>query len=236
MKRKGTAKGTVLVVAAHPDDEVLGCGAAMAKHAAEGRDVHVLILAEGLTSRGAERNRKAAAAGLSELERAARRANGILGAASVTLLAFPDNRMDSVDRLEVIKAVEAVIALRRPSLVYTHHGGDVNIDHRVVHDSVIAACRPQPGHPVRTLLFFEVASSTEWQASPALGAFRPNWFEDVTETLPLKLKALEAYALEMRPWPHARSIRALEYLARWRGASIGAEAAEAFMAGRHIPE
>jgi LmbE family N-acetylglucosaminyl deacetylase len=235
MKRIGPAKESVLVIAAHPDDEALGCGATMAKHAAAGRDVHVLILAEGLTSRGQKRDRKAASAGLGALGRAARKANGILGAASVSLSAFPDNRMDGVDRLDVVKVVESAIAAHRPSLVYTHHGGDVNIDHRVIHDAVIAACRPQPGHPVRTLLFFEVASSTEWQASPALPAFRPDWFEDVSGTLALKLEALQAYGAEMRPWPHARSIRALEHLARWRGASIGVEAAEAFMVGRHIP-
>lgn len=225
---------TVLVIAAHPDDEILGCGGAMAKHARRGDQVHVAILAEGLTSRDEQRDRSRHLGELSELAKAAQRANEILGAASLVLHDFPDNRMDSLDRLDVTKFVEGLVAKHRPEIVYTHHAGDVNIDHRVIHDAVITACRPQPGHCVKQLLFFEVASSTEWQPPGSAPFFTPNWFVDIADTLDLKLAALQAYESEMRAWPHARSIRALEHLARWRGASIGAEAAEAFLLGRNI--
>jgi LmbE family N-acetylglucosaminyl deacetylase len=225
-------KKTVLVVAAHPDDEVLGCGATMAKHSRQGDEVHVYIMAEGLTSRDPKRNIRKHSADLSKLASAARKAHAILGITKTTLGAFPDNRMDSLPLLDVVKAVEAVIAEIRPDTVYTHHAGDLNVDHRVIHQAVVTATRPLPGSGLESLLFFEVPSSTEWQAQTAATAFIPNWFEDASETLDVKLKALKAYAMEMRPWPHARSLEAVEFLARWRGANAGWEAAEAFMLGR----
>ncbi|MEO7423949.1 MAG: PIG-L deacetylase family protein [Fibrobacteria bacterium] len=225
-------KKTVLIVAAHPDDEVLGCGATMARHAQRGDKVHVHILAEGLTSRDPERDRARRKAGLSRLEAAARKANAILGAVDTTLHAFPDNRMDTVPLLEVIKSVEAVITKLRPAIIYTHHAGDVNIDHRVVHQAVETVCRPLPGHALEALLCFEVPSSTEWRLPSPEAVFAPNWFVDVSDTLGVKLRALRAYASEMRPWPHPRSLKAVEHLARWRGATAGWDAAEAFVLGR----
>jgi N-acetylglucosamine malate deacetylase 1 len=229
-------RNTVLVVAAHPDDEILGCGATIAQHVRQGDKVHVLILAEGVTSRDASPQRKARESELSSLRLAAQKAHKILGVHSVTLHHFPDNRMDSVDLLDIVKVIEGPIARLRPTIVYTHHRGDVNIDHQMTHDAVIAACRPQPAQTVKTLLFFEVASSTEWRPQASGTPFTPNWFTDVSKTLPLKLAALKAYRQEMRPWPHSRSIKALEHLARWRGATIGRPAAEAFILGRTLRE
>ena len=110
----------------------------------------------------------------------------------------------------------------------------MNVDHRVIHDAVLAACRPQPNALVRELYFFEVASSTEWQVPGSGRSFVPSVFVDISGTLKKKLRALEAYKSEMRPWPHARSVKSLDHLARWRGATIGVEAAEAFMLGRLI--
>jgi len=226
---------TILVVAAHPDDEILGCGATMAKHIQQGDQVHVWILAEGLTSRELVRNRNQHLDQLSELAQAAHAANSVLGVTSLNLHDFPDNRMDSLDRLDVVKKVEELVQLHKPNIVYTHHIGDVNIDHRCIHQAVVTACRPIPGnHLVEQILYFEICSSTEWQTAGSAPAFVPNWFVDVSSTIELKLKSLEAYAGEMRPWPHARSIKAVEHLARWRGASIGTDAAEAFILGRKI--
>jgi N-acetylglucosamine malate deacetylase 1 len=219
----------VLVVAAHPDDEVLGCGGTLARMAERGDAVHVLLIADGETSRpNAGRGR------LAKRRRAAEAAAEVLGVSSVQLLNRPDNRLDSVDLLDVVRHVESVVARHRPSVVLTHHAGDVNIDHRIVHDAVIAACRPQPGHSVRTLLFFEVPSSTEWRPPASAPAFTPNWFVEISATLRSKLRALEAYSEELRAFPHPRSRRAVEALARWRGASVGVEAAEAFILGRYL--
>ena len=224
----------ILVVAAHPDDEVLGCGGTIARHADAGDQVQVLIVAEGATSRLQKRDRLQADEELSTLVQAAQRSGSILGAAGVELLDFPDNRLDSLDRLDLIKRIEQQIDRHQPQVVYVHHAGDVNVDHRRLHEAVVTACRPTPGHPVKRLLSFEVASSTEWQPPGSASAFQPNWFVDITAEWQRKREALEAYISEMRPWPHARSLKAVEYLARWRGAQVGVDAAEAFCLLRQL--
>ena len=225
---------SILFVAAHPDDEVLGCGGTIARHADAGDHVQVLIVAEGATSRQQHRDRNQATGELSALAQAAQQAGAILGAQGVELLDLPDNRLDSLDRLDLIKHIEERIARHQPQVVYLHHAGDVNVDHRRLHEAVVTACRPTPGQPVRRLLSFEVASSTEWQPPGSAPPFQPNWFVDISAQWPRKREALAAYASEMRPWPHARSLEALEHLARWRGAQVGVEAAEAFCLLRQL--
>ncbi len=224
----------ILIVVAHPDDEVLGCGGSIAKWSRDNSEVHVLIMAEGATSRDKSRDRVAYQNELSHLAQSASKAGEILDVQSVELLNFPDNRMDSVDLLDVVKAIEDYVKKLQPEVVVTHHAGDLNIDHQIIHQAVITACRPQPEQTVKRILTFEVPSATEWNSSTYVSPFTPNWFEDISDTLELKIKALEAYESEMRKWPHARSIKALEHLARWRGASVGVEAAEAFMLVRQI--
>lgn len=227
---------SILIVAAHPDDEVLGCGGTIAKHARAGDGVHILILAEGATSRmrTSARGHASFVVGLRKLREAARRAGKSLGAESVRFEGLPDNRLDGQELLDVVKKIEAVIAAVRPDIVYTHHSGDVNIDHRIAHDAVIAAVRPQPGNEVSGLYFFETPSSTEWRPPNSAASFMPTHYIDISETLDHKMAALRIYASEMRPWPHPRSYRAIEHLARWRGATVGREAAEAFETGRSI--
>ena len=224
----------VLVVAAHPDDEVLGCGGAIARHVDSGDQVQVLIVAEGSTSRQQQRDRAQVVDELSALAKAAQVAGSILGAAGVELLDLPDNRLDSLDRLDLIKCIEQRINRHKPQVVYLHHAGDVNIDHRRLHEAVVTACRPTPGHVVKRLLSFEVASSTEWQPPGSAPAFHPNWFVDISDQWERKRDALMAYSMEMHDWPHARSIESLEHLARWRGAQVGVEAAEAFCLLRQL--
>ena len=224
----------VLVVAAHPDDEVLGCGGTIARHAQQGDRVTCLILGEGLTSRYVTRAAGLAAADLSDLRDASRRAADILGVARLETAEFPDNRFDSVSLLDVVKRIEAVYSVVQPALVCTHHPGDVNIDHLVTHRAVLAACRQVPTTSIRGLYFFEVPSSTEWQ-TPALGCpFTPNHFVDISHQLPAKLSALMAYSGEARAWPHPRSPDATRALAQWRGATAGVDAAEAFVVGRQV--
>lgn len=222
---------SIIVIAAHPDDEVLGCGGTLARLAREGHQINVLLVADG------ERSRESAEQSidselLSARNVAAEDACKILGCTSVKVLNLPDNRLDRLDRLDIVKQIEHFIERYQPSTVFTHHAGDVNIDHRVVHDAVIAACRPQPGHPVKELLFFEVPSSTEWRPPGSAVTFTPNVFFDISQTLDLKLKALQIYERELRDFPHSRSLKAIEALARWRGATVGVEAAEAFILGR----
>ena len=224
----------ILVVAAHPDDEVLGCGASIYKWATAGEDVHVLILAEGITSRSISLESNTSSASLDELAKAARVASEILTVSSLALHDFPDNSMDTVRFLDIVKIVETAVNKLSPTVVVTHHAGDLNIDHRITHNAVITACRPLPDCCVQRILCFETPSATEWQSPGFNQPFTPNWFEDVSQTFDVKLTALGAYESEMRNWPHSRSIESVRHLARWRGAAVGVEAAEAFMLIRQI--
>ena len=218
----------VLVVAAHPDDEVLGPGGTLARHACDGDDVHVVILAEGATSRDDTRDTKTRADELAALKAASRHAARALGLAPPNFAGFPDNRMDEVPLLDVIKVVESHIADIRPQTVYTHFADDLNIDHQITFQATLTACRPLPGACVREVLAFETLSATEYQFASGRRPFSPTMFVDVSDTLPLKHKALQAYDREMRAFPHPRSYEAVDALARLRGASAGLAAAEAF--------
>ncbi len=217
----------VAVIAAHPDDEVLGCGATIARHVQQGDTVHVLFLSRGTGSRQGSNEYQ-----LTELRDRANRACAVMGVASTTFEDFPDCRLDSVDRLDLIRTVEAFIRSFGPGIVYTHLPIDLNIDHVRVNESVVTACRPLPNSTVKRLLCFEIPSSTGWRAG--LPAFAPNWFVEVSATFELKLEALRQYGDEIRPFPHARSVEAVTALARWRGASVGVEMAEAFTVALNI--
>lgn len=218
----------VLVIAAHPDDEVLACGGTLARHAAEGDAVLVLFLADGETSRG-----PVEAAMLSERQCMAAECSAILGLEPPRFLGLPDQRLDTVALLDVVWQVERVMAEWRPTVVYTHHGNDLNVDHRIAHQVALTACRPLPGSTVRAVYAFETVSSTEW-GLPAGPAFRPTRFVDIRAQIAVKAKAVAAYAAEMRPFPHARSHEAVGGLARQRGAQVGLFAAEAFEVLREI--
>jgi LmbE family N-acetylglucosaminyl deacetylase len=219
--------GPVLVIAAHPDDEVLGCGGTMRRLAQAGRAVYIAILGEGITSRYPERA-QADQALVAALHACSRQAAELLGAQDLFLYDLPDNRFDTVPLLDVIKIVESLVDRLQPEVIYTHHGGDLNIDHGVVHRAVMTATRPVAGCPVRRLYTFEVASSTEWAFQQFKPAFRPNVFVDIGNTLPVKIQAMEAYESEARPFPHPRSPQALQAMAQRWGSGVGLPAAEAF--------
>lgn len=222
----------VLVVAAHPDDEVLGCGGTIARLSAQGCEVVTVIAAEGSTARHRTRDSQSVLAELSHLRAASVEAGKILGCSDVRHLGFPDNRMDGSELLDVVKAVETVVDDVKPELVVCHWGGDLNVDHQTVQQAVVTACRPLPGASVRAVLEWETASATEW--SPRDAAFGPNFFVDITETLGAKIDALRQYHSEMREFPHARSYQALEALAHLRGSQVGVRAAEAFVVRRMV--
>lgn len=216
----------VLVIAAHPDDEALGCGGTIAKHVGQGDGVHLIFVADGVSSRNVPLEQA-----LIERELAMKRAAFMLGVSSVETLGFPDNRLDTIALLDIVQSLESEIERIKPSIIYTHHFGDLNVDHRKVHAAVMTACRPLPGCTVREIYAFEIPSSTEW-ASIGLMPFLPNHYVDITNFLLKKISALEAYEIEMRPFPHARSMQHVQDLARHRGSSVGFAAAEAFMALR----
>lgn len=223
----------VLVVAAHPDDELLGCGGTAARLASEGHSVYLSILGEGITSRHNERS-GADPAAIQSLHSSSRRVAKLLGAKDLSLHSLPDNRFDSIPLLDIIKIVEQLIERWRPVAVYTHHGGDLNVDHRVLSQAVLTATRPVAGHPVRDLYMFEIASSTEWAFQQLTPAFKPNVFSDISDTLHLKLKGMAEYESEARSYPHPRSKEALTAIAQRWGSVAGLKAAEAFELVRSI--
>ena len=219
---------TVVIFAAHPDDDILGCGGTIAKLTQEGSKVHVVFLADGESSRDdiADIDNL-----ILQRKQNAKKALKILGCDSIEFINFPDNRLDSLDLLDVVKRIEGFIDAYKPYTVITHYQHDLNIDHQITHNAVVTACRPQPGYCVKELLFFEVPSSTEWNLS---NAFMPNCYVDISSTLSLKIEALNTYKNEMKSFPHPRSIKAIESLSYFRGASSGCGAAEAFIIGRKI--
>ena len=218
---------TVLAIAAHPDDEALGAAGTLARHAKEGDAVHIVFLADGEGARGSTDH-------LSDRRAAAQHAGGAMGAQSVLFHDFPDNQMDTVPLLEVAKFVEKTIKEIKPQIIYTHHGGDLNIDHQITHRAVLTACRPMPGNQIEAIYGFEVLSSTEWASPDQDNAFRPTHYVDITAHYAAKDKALKHYEGEMRNFPHARSYKAAEALATLRGSHVGFEKAEAFTVIRTI--
>jgi N-acetylglucosamine malate deacetylase 1 len=223
----------VLVIAAHPDDEILGCGATAARLALEGHEVYIAIIGEGMTSRHGERE-KTDARQLSLLHRNAQAAAAKIGARDVVLYKLPDNRLDTVPLLDIVKLVESLVEKLKPQIIYTHHPGDLNVDHGVVHRAVLTATRPVADQPVREIYTFEVPSSTEWAFQRIEPSFRPNVFVDVTATLEAKLAAMSCYHTESRQFPHPRSPEALRAIAARWGSVMGCQAAEAFELVRSV--
>lgn len=222
----------ILVVAAHPDDEVLGCGGTVAHLTETGHAVSVLILGEGMTSRnGLQKDQSA----LDGLHADARAAAAVLGVTDVTLARLPDNRFDTVALLDIVKIVEEQIGRLAPEEIYTQHGGDLNIDHECTFRAVLTATRPMEGTPVKRIFAYEVGSSTEWSFQQFAPVFHPNAFVNIAGTLEKKIEAMRKYASEIRTFPHPRSPEALRAAAvRW-GSVAGCQAAEAFQLIRSIP-
>jgi N-acetylglucosamine malate deacetylase 1 len=223
----------VLTIAAHPDDEILGCGGTMAAHRTRGQAVSILILGEGLTSRGSS-PADTRPDTLADLQRDARKAASVIGVEDVTALDFPDNRFDSVPLLDVVKAIEREKARVKPDLVYVHHWGDLNVDHRVTFEAAMAAFRPLPGERPVAIYAYEVPSSTGWKGPSEASAFVPTHFVDVSSTLDKKIAAMETYFSERRVKPHPRSPESLRAWAEYRGCQVGVGAAEAFVTVRTV--
>lgn len=223
----------VLVIAAHPDDEVLGCGGTMARLVKEGHQVYIAILGEGITSRYQQRE-EADQKLIEALHARSQQVADMLGAKKLFLYSLPDNRFDSVPLLNVIKIIEKLVEELQPQVIYTHHGGDLNIDHVVLHRAVLTATRPMVGHPVKEIYTFEVPSSTEWAFAQFKPAFRANVFVEISDTLETKIQAMQVYESEARPFPHPRSPQALRAIAQRWGSVVGLEAVEAFELVRAI--
>jgi N-acetylglucosamine malate deacetylase 1 len=213
----------VLVVVAHPDDEVLGCGGTLAHFGLRGDNVHTLIVADGETGylhRDAE--------AVAERRQMAIKAAACLNLRPPMFLDLADQRLDAISLIDLIQSIEKVAAEIDPEVVLTHDRTDLNRDHRVVFEATATAIRPLPGRHCRRFLTFETPGSTEYGGMHLGEIFLPNVFVDISEVIERKIAALNCYAREIRSPPHPRSLERIEALARWRGAWCGRELVEAF--------
>jgi LmbE family N-acetylglucosaminyl deacetylase len=220
----------IMVVVAHPDDELLGLGATMNKLIVEYNVVaHVVILGEGITSRSEQRDVQEWKSELAAHKANIASAQKCIGYQSVGVYDFPDNRFDTVALLDIIKVVEKEKKEFKPDIIFTHHGGDVNIDHQRTFEAVITACRPMETEIVKAIFTFETPSGTEWRASSDPRTFIPNLFMAVSENnIDAKIEGMECYQFEKRAYPHPRSPQALKIQAQRWGVSVGCPFAEAF--------
>lgn len=226
----------IMVVAAHPDDELLGLGATMHKLIKEqGVQTRVIILGEGITSRSDARDTELWKEALKRHHQNVEAARQCIGYHSVHTYDFSDNRFDSHALLDIVKVVEHEKEQFCPDVIFTHHGGDLNIDHQMTFQAVMTATRPMEEEQVKSIFIFETPSASEWQATCDPRHFMPNFYMEVSATdLKAKCDAMSAYEFESRAFPHPRSTEALEALARFRGYTVGKHLAEAFQMVRMI--
>ncbi len=222
----------ILVVAAHPDDEILGVGGTVAKHTDKGDYVECLILGEGQTSRWDNRENVDRTV-IDELHKDTWESAKIIGYKKVQFADFPDNRFDSVDLLDIVKVIEKIIFEFQPDVIYTHHSGDLNIDHQRTFQAVMTGTRTVNSYPVKELYTFETLSSTEWNFEKK-DNFRPNVYIDIESYLMKKIEAMSKYKSELCEYPHPRSLEGIKLLAEYRGMTVGKNYVEAFELIRKI--
>lgn len=221
----------VLVVAAHPDDEILGCGGTLLKHIQSGDKVSILVLGEGISSRYVNKF-EAPRSEFATLGNTLDEVASIMGAEQCHHLAYPDNRFDSVDLLDIVKSISLVKNRVRPDIIYTHFSGDLNIDHKITFQAVLTACRPMIDETVKEIYSFYIASATDWGQYPG-NVFSPTLFVNIEDDIDQKMELLKLYD-EMREYPHPRSLRAIKNISEYYGSMIGCHNAEAFEVIRHI--
>ena len=227
----------ILVIVAHPDDEVLGMGGTLKKLSAQKHKIKVAFLATGIFARRSAEYKNSTRYQLdknlekkmknqvSRLQNDAKNALKILGIKNIEFFEFPDNELDKISNLEITKTIEEIIRKFKPEIVYTHTKKDINVDHRAIFNATITATRPDKKSNVKKVMCFEVPSSSEWYFAEA---FKPNIFVDIKKELQYKIKAIKMYKDEIRKFPHPRSIDALDAIAKRWGSVSGFEAAEAF--------
>lgn len=218
---------SIVVVAAHPDDEVLGCGGVMAKHAGEGDRVHVVVVTRGMPE-------LYSAEGVTRTREELRRANRLLGVDSVRYLDFPAPALDATPGYQIAGALHAALLELRPDVLYLPHHGDIHGDHRATNLATMVAARPNGAIHVPRMLAYETLSESEWGNPNGSDAFQPTVFIDISKYLEDKLRAMACYETQLRASPNARSLEAIRALATYRGHTVNLPAAEAFMLIREI--
>ena len=219
-------KNKILIIAAHPDDEILGCGGAILKYK-KTHQIKTVFLTDGVSARNKSKKYKAIR------KKECLNLFKYLNIDIPIFLNFPDNQLDKLPLLKIIKKIEQVIKKYKPHTVFTHFENCLNIDHQIAYRATITACRPLKDISVKKILSYEVLSSTDWAQSQKKN-FHPNWFIDISNEIKEKILSLKYYKSELRKYPHSRSIKAVESLAKIRGVSSGCKFAEAFILIRNV--
>ena len=219
----------VLVVGAHPDDEILGLGSTIARHSSSGDHVTIALIADNGEARYEDETIQA-------VQRSAIQAASLLGVSDVRFAGLADQKLDTLPILEITQWIEAIMRDTQPWTIYTHHRGDINRDHQIVHEATLTAARPYSAAYVKRILCYETPSATEWSGPYVDHCFVPNVYVDITDYLDAKLNALATYITELRSFPHPRSLEALRARATYWGSVIGVTAAEPFMLVREIQQ
>ena len=222
-------RNKILIVAAHPDDEVLGCFGTVSRLIKQGYEAYTLILSRGKSSRGSVSQNE-----IDEITIEMQQANDYIGVKKIYQLDFPDNAFDTVSLLSIVKEIEKIKNEIKPEIVFTHNVNDINIDHRITSQAVLTAIRPMSDECVRTIYAMEIPSSTEWNNYSQQTIFCPNVFIDISDTIDMKLKAMEYYKSELRDYPHPRSLKYIKDLAAVSGAKNGLKYCENFILIRSI--
>lgn len=225
-------KKRVLVSIAHPDDEVLGCGGTIAKHVSKGDEVFCICMTDGVGARILKKKSK----DVSERKKAALAASKKLGFIWLDdyCANFPDNGLDSIKLLEIIRVIERAKLKVNPHIVYTHDSNDLNIDHKLVSDATMTAFRPHEGEICESIFAIEIPSASDYGSYKNSSNFNPNYYVDISQTWTKKFNALKCYGKEMKKYPNSRSFKGLKILAEYRGTQVGIKKAEAFKILRQI--
>ena len=217
----------VLISIAHPDDETLGCGGTIAKHVARGDKVFCISMTDGVSARfdNFEDTKL-----VDERKKAALNASKKLGFKWLNEFCgdFPDNSLDTVKLLDIIKVIEKAKKKINPHIVYTHDFNDLNIDHKIISEATMTAFRPHYKENCENILAMEIPSATDYGSFKDLNNFSPNYFVDISKTYKQKLSALKFYKKEIKKFPNSRSFEGIEIYAKFRGIQVGFRKAEAF--------
>lgn len=217
----------ILVIAPHPDDEILGCGGTIAKRVAQNHDVYVCVVTKGCEPLFHEEQVK-------QVRSECRQSNSYLGVKKTIFLDFPASMLEDIPRFKLNDGILSIVERIKPEEVYIPHRGDIQIDHKIVVDAAMVSLRPKYEHRVRRIYAYETLSETGWDIPNTVNDFIPTVYEDITETIEKKLKAMELFTSQLSEFPAARSLSAIEALAKFRGAMVNVKAAEAFSLIREI--
>lgn len=225
----------ILVFAAHPDDELLGCGATLLKYQKKGFKIKIIFFGDGESSRNIKK--KNFLKSIIVREKQAEKVSKKGKFEKPIFIRFPDNRLDTIPLLDIVKFIEKQIKQNKPEIIFTHFENDLNIDHQIIYNAVITATRPLSKTFVKKIYSFEVSSSTDFILSrKQKKIFNPNLYFNVESTIDKKINLLKLYKGEIKKWPHARSLKSIKNLAMYRGSQVGIKYAEAFITVRELKD